>query len=472
MAASDAYLTELNHLLTHRRIYLEDKRIPVLKEQFRIYHGAYTGILNVLLKKGLVAEDPYKGDQRISDVAVPDDNTFLESERDEQLSIRLAAFENQLDFLNNYVQFSLDYLDLKRLKILAGLAAYIKWPQLTETSTHMLTRSVAQCLTKLRAGGDQLSLGIVTDNHNQLVKSTNTIIQILREVGEYQREFYKFEIREHVLPHVELDPTLARRHHERVFLAIKKGIGARLPGRPYVGELIAQLLDEDYGDSAEDARQAVLQRLRVEEEKPKLKRQDNANLRILFEALRTMAGGGRYIETAVQKLRDNYAVLTARPRSLGERLKEWIDRVVRQAEPSTALTVEYVDEQTSAVRHEQIEFEPFCEDALKRAKVLGGIQSRMGTTYKKLQQAPEQQVFQFANRQIDELFLIRRRLEALDTYLRSEIPREHRGRLRTLQEDVEALHDYLVRANKKRHSYVAKLEEIEQLRRLGVESNG
>ncbi len=469
MANSDAFIADLDQLLTQRRVYLEDKRIPVLKEQFRIYHGAYLGVLNVLIKKGLVSEDPYKGDQRISDVAVPDDTTFLESDREEQLSIRLAAFDNQLDFLNNYVQFTLDYLDLKRLKTLAGLATYVKWPQLSETSAHMLTRSVAQCISKLRGGGDQLSAGIVNDNLNQLAKSTNAIIQVLREVGEYQRERYKLDLRERVLPHVELDPTLARQQHERVYQAIKKAIGARLPGTPYVRELVTQLLEEEYGEQADEAKQPLLARLQPPDEAPKAKKQDTANTRVLFETLRTMAGASRYIETAVGKLRDNYSVLTERPLTVAERLREWIDRVIRQAEKSTALTVDYVDEQTSAVRHERIEFEPFCEDALKRAKVLAGIQARMGSTYKKLQQASEQQVFQFVNRQLDELFLLHRRLEALDTYFRAEIPREHRARLRSLQEDLEPLHDYLVRANKRKHAYVAKQEEIEQLRRLGVD---
>ncbi len=467
MAASSEFITELNHILDHRRAYLEATRIPVLREQFRIYHGAYQGILNVLLRKGLVSEDPYKSDQRISEVSIPTDTAFLGSEAKEQTSIRLAEFDNQLGFLNNYVQFTLDYLNLKRVRTLAGLAGYIKWPQLSETSAHMLTCSVAQCITRLRAGGDGLSLAIVTDNHRQLIKSTNLILQILREISDYQCERYKLEVRERVLPHLQLGRISAPEQYDRVLPVIKKGITAHMHGRPYIGELISQILEEDHGENGQEAKQAVFDRLRTQQEAQPPQQQQPADPRILSESLRTMARASRYIETAVLKLRDNNAALSSRQISLGERLRGWIDRVVRQAEQSSALIVEYVDEQTSAVRHERIEFEPFCDEALKRAKVLTGIQSRMGTTYRKLQHASERQVFRYVNRELEELFLLHRRLEALQTYIRSEMPRESRSSLLAVDQELEALHGCLVRANKKKHAYAAKREETEQLQRLG-----
>ena len=470
MSDSRAFAEELSEILNRRRVYLEEKRLPALSEQFRIYHTAYRGIFNVLLKKGLVAEDPYKSAQRISDVALPTDTTFLEHERDEQLSIRLAEFDNQLDFLNNYSQFTFEYLDLKRLKVLAGLAGYIKWAQLTPTAAHPLTRALAQVLTKLRGGGDGLSLGIVTDNHNQLIKTANTIIRILREIGDFQRERYKLEVRERVLPQIELDPASTGDRQEQVLQAVRRAIAVHMPGRPYIGELVLEILDEEHGHDRQEARQAVLDRLRVEEETQQAGVQQELNTAVLFEALRTMAAGGRYIESAIHKQRDNYALLAARPQSLRERVRRWVERTIRQVKPSSALTIEYIDDKTSTVHHERIEFEPFCEEGLRRARLLGGVQSRMGAGYKKLQQAPERQVFRFANRQLEELFLLHRRLEALETYFRSELPREHRAKLRSAQQELEALHGYLIRANKKKHDYIARVEEAEQLRRLGAET--
>ena len=69
-------------------------------------------IYNVILKKGFIHEDPYKHETKISEISNPPDDHFMDSTKDDQMSIRLSMFDSQLDFLLNYYQFSVEFLDL------------------------------------------------------------------------------------------------------------------------------------------------------------------------------------------------------------------------------------------------------------------------------------------------------------------------------------------------------------------------
>ncbi|MDR1895070.1 MAG: hypothetical protein LBQ61_10370, partial [Spirochaetales bacterium] len=132
------FTAEMENLLTQKAEELEKTVLPRLKENFIIYHKNLQTIINVLVKKSLIHEDPYKYDQKISDLEIPETGPILESEKTVQLSIRFSNFESQLDYLNQYYQFNLEFLDFKRLKMLSALAGYIKWDKaLTRSEDHI-----------------------------------------------------------------------------------------------------------------------------------------------------------------------------------------------------------------------------------------------------------------------------------------------------------------------------------------------
>jgi hypothetical protein len=143
--------------------------------------------------------------------------------------------------------------------------------------------------------------------------------------------------------------------------------------------------------------------------------------------------------------------------------------MVQKEEESLVYEVEFFDITTSTTKKEPIRFQPFMEDLKKRARIYGGILARAGSGYKRLEQAGEEQLFTFLHKHIEELQLIHRRLSGLETFFRSEIPRENRASIRGIKIELTAIQNCIVKANQKRHDYVARKEEMEQLRKLGVD---
>jgi hypothetical protein len=191
---------------------------------------------------------------------------------------------------------------------------------------------------------------------------------------------------------------------------------------------------------------------------------------MLLDAIRVLAGASRSLQSAQQKISDNLHVLDSRSIPLGERIRRFFERVAsRERTQPHVFELEYFDDATSASQTEQISADEFAAQLGKKSRIYGGILNKMSQTARKLQAASEEQLFEFLNKQLEELFMMQRRLQSLDTALRAEFPREQRSQLRSVQAEVDGLKDILSRTGKKRREYVARKEEHEQMKKLGIE---
>ena len=92
----------------------------------------------------------------------------------------------------------------------------------------------------------------------------------------------------------------------------------------------------------------------------------------------------------------------------------------------------------------------------------------MSTAYRRLESASEDQIFAFLDKNLKESHLIYRRLEGLNTYFRSEAPKEERGRIKGIKSELSSMKNSLVKSNQKKHEYVALKEEEGQMKKLGI----
>ncbi len=471
MEGNTGFSAILHEALEHYKDHLDRTELPQLKEHYRILHTAYKGIYNVLLKKGLIHEDPYKHETKISEISNPPDEHFLESAKDDQMSIRLSMFESQLDFLLNYYQFSVEFLDLGRVKLLVDLTRYIAWDQLSEVSGNMTTRALAEYVGKIKKGGDGLSSGIVADSLDQIQRASKAALAILKNLANFHKENYKFEIRLSLLPNLEIDGVKALNQREDVMRQIKKRFASEMPGRPFYPELVTEILDEDYGAESDALKAGVVDRLRVKEKKTKVQNAQISFPAMLLDAIRAMAAVSRYLDEAIMKLVDNSMLLENKRLPFFERFKRWIVKLTQKSEEAVVYDVEYFDITTSSTKHENIQFRNFVEDVRKKARVYGGIMSKSSAIYKKIEKASEEQLFTFLNKHLEELGIILRRFQALDTFFKSEVSREDKAELRGIKIEITAIKNNLVKTNQKKHEYVAKKEENEQLKKLGINTS-
>lgn len=448
--------------------YLESVSLPKLKELLRMFHSSYVGIYNVLLKKGLIHEDPYKYDQKISEVTTPPDEPFHESEKTDQLSLRLSAYESQLDFLTQYYQFGLDFLTLKRIRELVAFVRYIRWDSLSASSPFPVTRAFAECLDKVRMGTDTLSSGIVTDAQSQNEKSSTQILGILKELALYQRERYKQELREKIFPMIQIDPASAFSQKQEILKAVKRRFTMELGDRPFYSELSEEVFDEEYSPDAEEIKAEVLKKLEVKDSLPTGSQEDTSFRQMLLEAVRALSASGIQLDTIIRKISDNNTLLKAQKMSFMDRLRAWLLKALQGEDQSQLYELEYFDAATSTTKTEKLDFVKFLAEVTQKARLLAALGTRGGTVYRKLEAADEEQVYRFLTRNYEEMQLIFRRLTSLDTFFKSEATRIDKQHLHGIKLELNSVKNGLMKANQKRHEYIARREEAEQMKKLGI----
>ncbi len=460
----------LNNTISQRRAHIDKNQMAKLKDKFRNFHTSFQSIYKVFLKKGIIPEDPYKDDFKLSEVTTPDKDPFMESERIEKMSIRLSQYDTILEFLTHYYQFSTDFLNLKRLKKIGELLIYFQWTKMTPNSTNPHTRTMADFIQSIKGGGDSLSNSILTDGCNQLSKLTTEIVGLLKEITTFSKQLYKQDIRERILFKIHVDGPNSQEKMGKAFVQIKRTFPQEMPDTPFFPELVHELTAEEFSPQSSQLKQALIESLQVKETKAKT-REDVSYKSLLLETVRIFSGASIHLEKAITKLNENQTFLDQRRQTFGDRFRRWLMNMVKKQGEKHIYMVEFFDEKTSTTRTVRIDYDSFAANAVKRARNLGVLSSKASSTYMRLEGSSEEKVYEFVTTVVEDLQKMITTLPALDTYFKSEVPREMRGRIHGIKLEVSAIKNVLIRANQKRHEYVAKKEEITQLKKLGVDTS-
>ena len=464
------FVRQLEDAVVKRRAYLDSQRLPQLKEAFHDYQIYFDGMLNLLIRKGLLREDPYKYDQKITEISVPPDDALSESDKIDEMSYRLSAFRKQLDYMNTSYQFSTAFLDLPRLKRISALINYITWKSLTDSAKGSTSKALAAYLNKIRGGSDTMAVGILKDGLIQIEKTTRHIITILSELVQFQRELYKYTLRTRILPIAP--PTAAAVSSKRpdVVKAIKRIWTQLSPGQTFYPELVEEILEEDFGADAPLRKDTLLSNLAVvEERKEESAKRVVSHREILMEAIHTVSRTGPDLSEALATLEDNRRLIFERRLSFGEKVRRWLSERVGRREEDKPMDVEYLEGAALVPKTEELYFIPFMEGAKKKSSLYNSLMNRASASYQRIENAREDQLLEFLGKQIFELQLLHRRMSGINAYFQGEAPRELRPELKGIKLQLTALMNGIVKANQRKHDYVALKEEEEQMKRLGIE---
>ena len=454
---SKSYVDTLQEVLQARKDWMDVSELGKLKENLRIYHTSFASLYNIYLKKKLIDEDPYKHESKISELEVPDSEPFQEAKRIEQLSIRLSDYDNQLDFLVNFYQLGIDFLNIDRIKRIVGLVRYIDWVSFSPDSQFPMTRAVAELSNQSKAGVDPLTLGIIGESLSRLSKMTAACMGTLKDLNIYYRENYKLSVRQKV--------TQSMSANEATPDNIKKKIASTMPGTPFYKELIEELIKEDYTPSGSDLREALLNSLRIKIEKPKNTKPAVNFKTILLEGIQIIGGASVSLTEIGAKLDENQAVMESHKKGFMSMIKELI-RQITHAEPEEVIySVEYLDATKGVTVREKINFYQFREDVGKRARILSSFVR--GPAYNKLSAMSEDQIISYLDRHIKDVQNMHRSLNALDDFFKSHVETHDRDKIKGIKPELSALKNTLVKANQRRYEYSAQKEEEDQLKRLG-----
>jgi hypothetical protein len=471
MEDAQAFARRLEASLDAKRDRLDRVELPKLKNNFKLFQTAYQGIYNVLFKKGIIHEDPYKYEMKISEVQVPPESPFIESEKIDAMSVRLSQFDSYLDFLNNYYQFSVDFLTMGRIKRLLNLVKYFNFTQFTDTSNQLNTRFFAELVGMVKRGSDELSSGIIAEAVNQLDKTTRDILAALKELAGYHRERYKLQVRDLVMVGLSLEAESVIAHREEALHAVKRKQAEISSELPFYAELVEEVLMEDFSSDGPSLRDAVIKKLAVQQEVKTEKQKEHSFKTVILEGVRVIATASYSIEDALEKLGDNSNVLQSRNQGFLAKFVAMLRSVFAPEDKGIHYEVELLDTITGQRATEVIDFGAFIEEGGRKARSLTGLLQKNGPSWKRLETAPEDQDFKFLERSMEDVQRLVKRMSALDDFFKTAAPVEDRPKLKGIKAELLTIKGALIKANQKKHEYVAQREEMEQMRRLGINSD-
>jgi len=468
--SDDSFGNDLAPRLQDHGIELERSVLPGLKAQIHVLKSTYDALVGLLKRKGLLADDPYQFSEKISEIRPVPNEPFLESQKQSVVSIRMHNFESQLTFLSDYYQFSLDYLTLSRLKAITQLLRYVKWESLSENAAEQNTKLVAELVGRIRKGEDSISSGLLNDMLNQLNTHTAKVLESLKRVMFYKREEYKLSLRNSFWSGMNLAQEEVSGNPDNVQRKIKKEFAAAIKGQPYIPELIKELLDEDFAQNAAFLREELLTKLTVTkaiQEKPKASFDPKQEL---MEAVRSLATANIPLDTALRKLQDNAALLDVTQDSLGERFQKWVKKLMGIQNKPRVFLIDLFDPSTGATKRDPLEFDPFVEENRNRVRLLAVLSNRNGPSFQALLQRAEDGILAWFERQFIDLAKTVERVNGLDVFFKTEVPKERRTQVKGTKAEVAQIRTIIGNANKQRHEAVGRREEQEQLKRLGIKS--
>ncbi|MCL2209927.1 MAG: hypothetical protein FWC19_09405 [Treponema sp.] len=460
MADTDTskYTETLEQVLITRKDWLDRNELGKLKENLRMFHTSFASLYSIYLKKKLIDEDPYKQEAKITEIEVPESENFNETKRIEQLSIRLSNYDNMLDFLINFYQLGMDFLNLDRIKRIVGLVRYIDWTNFNPDSQFLMTKAVAEMTNLSKVGVDTLTLSIIGESCSRLSKMTSAIMATLKDLNTYYRESYKLSIRQKV--------TQSMSANEAVIDNIKKKMHSEMPGSPVYKELIDELIKEDYSSSGVDLRDTILNSLKTPAEKQKAAKPSVNYKNILLDGIQVIGGASASFTEISSKLDENQSILESRKKGFLHTIKELI-RQITNAEPEEVIyTVEYMDQAKGATVKEKINFYQFRDDLDKKAKILSSFVR--GSAYQKLAAMSEEQIISYLDRNIRDVQNMHRTLNSLDDFFKSNAVAEDRDKIKGFKPELSALKNNIVKANQFKFEYSAQKEEEDQMKRLGI----
>ncbi|MDR2470867.1 MAG: hypothetical protein LBD09_01995, partial [Treponema sp.] len=448
------YQKALDAALAAQAGWLETSEFPKFKEEFRTFHTAFGALYKLLIQKKLINEDPYKQEAKMGEIRVPK-AIVPAGDRADQLTMNLSAYDNQLDFLVNFFQFSIDFLTLDNIKRILALVRYIEWARFTADTQSPTTKAVVDVVNQARSGADPLATNVINESLGKLDKATALIMSYLKLATAYNRESYKLELRQNITGTMN-DASLE---------GIKKKFASVMGGKPFYPDLAEELIKEDYGPGGEQLRNAVLKQLAVPESKPKAVKKAVSFKTTLLDGLLVISSVAVALGDIIPRMDENHLLFQNRKLSFGEKLRDILRQMLNKEPDPVIYEIEYIDSVKGTTVREKVNFNLFRGELDKRLRSFSSLNVRSGS---KIDGMDEKQLMGILDRAVREAQTLHKTLTGLDEYFKAEAPRESRDKVKGIKPELGTIKNAIIKANQKRHEYSAQLEEEEQLKRLGV----
>ena len=468
METSDNFNKQLFELAEAKKNWYDTEEMIKILEEYRNLLGVVNNLINLLEKKGLIQPDPYKHDKKISDIAVPEEIPFLDSERSMGIGARLSDFESMLDFICNIFKFSVATVSVERIKTLLALNNYFQWNSLVPNSAKPNTKGLAEIIHAIKMGTDTLSVSVLNETINYASKTVSRINGLLKELTDFQKEIYKIEIRKCIFEHPSYSHEKAQKSNQEALQQIKKLFPQVLGKKPFYSELIDELIQEEYSPEKQKFRETLLKKFEISSNKKEEKKIQINTKELLMDAVRALGAAAPLFEQIVQKVDENHKVLQSEHNGFLDKLLALIRQAFNRPEKPVVYTVTVTEPLTQSRKQEDINYQDFITDINRRRRTYNSFSIKKAPGYVKIENQTEKAIQEYLAKQISECNRLMQLLAALDEYFKSAPAIENRPKIKGLKMELTSLKNCIVKTNQRKAEYTALIEEEEQLKKLGI----
>ncbi|HZK19326.1 MAG TPA: hypothetical protein VFC68_01230, partial [Treponemataceae bacterium] len=439
-----------------------------LLTEYRNYLSLFENFHNMLTKKGLIQDDPYKKDKKITDIFVPDESDFSDSDKAMVMGVRLSEYETSLDYLCNYFKFSIANLSLDRLKTLAKLSSYIKWQSLKSNSVHPNTRALSGICTSIRNGSDQMAIKILNDFITVARKNISNINKTLKDLVELKKIAYKATVRKTITEHPTYSSETAQNSPQEFERQIKKLFPTVMGKTPYYKELIEELVKEEFAPNKQEIYTQLLETLRIKVQQTVKKTKKLNTKELLMDSIRTLASITPQLEQIIKKISENHTLLDNEDKNFWRRFQEMLRKAFNIEPPRIEYKLEIEDPHTHLKRTKTLNYFVFMTSLSKRNTVYSSFAIKNTPGYMKLETQSEKKILEFINTQLKECKQTIVVLESLNIFFKTAVRPINRERLANWAIELTSIQNTLIKTAQRKAEYTSYIEEHEQLKKLGI----
>ena len=470
----EEFYHSIEPMLRQKHDWFNNEKLQEVLSEYRILHACIHNLNELLIKKSLIHADPYRLDKRISDIVIPDTSPFPDTDTANQLGSRFSDYELMLDFLCTYYSFTVENLTIPRIKKLLDFNAVVDWKNLYSNSTSSITRTLSNCLTSVRQNAPSVILSMINDCTGKSSSAVEKINVMLNELGVFQRELYKVELRHDVFNHPEFNKEKAFSSPDEEVAEIKRLFGKVIGKRkPYYSELVQEISNEDLGADKEKYQQAVIKKLEIiNVAQVETKKKSNApnSKKILMDAVFCLGAISPELQQIYSKLTENFDVYYSKKHTFSTLLGQAFRMAFKIPEKERICEVTIVDSQGLS-RAQKIKVNEELKAMLQKVRIYAGIASK-GSEYSKIENSDETSILNFLNKQVSECQSIFSKVNALDAFFKSIKDPLKRVKIKGMLLELSTFRASIINVNKKRSEYVSYKEELEQMKKLGIADNG
>ncbi|MBP5283437.1 MAG: hypothetical protein J6Y93_02080 [Treponema sp.] len=466
--ANQDFNQQIIQLIEQKGQELDSKELPKLQENYRLHLTCIRNLFDALTNKNLITPDPYKKEKKISKIIVPENTEFSENERSVVLGIRCSDYETMIDFVCNYMRFSVSQLTMDKIRKLLELNATFAWNSLTENSSKPNTKALANCIKSLRTGAPPIILSLIKDTTHKSSEAINEINEGLKSLAEYQKEAYKVDVRRAVLSNPSFNKEKSYTSTTEMISEIKRLYASCMSNRPYNAELINEIALEETAPDKAERQKTLTQKFQPQKDDSRRKENQVDVHELLMEGIRVLGSLSDQFELCVHKIAGNHEILQSEHNSFKDRFIKMIRRMFNLASPDVEYPLIIIDKKTEAKRKEILKYNEFFTNLAKRGRYYASFTARHSPGYNRIYALEEDKALEFLNNQIGDCSRIHTLLGALDDYFKNSVNALDRAKIKGIKMELTAIKNILVKTNQYRAEYVAYREEQEQMKRLGI----